>query len=342
MVKLFIGATETLAQLRLLGSESLQPGEEGFLQLKLVHPVVAMRGDRYILRLPSPSETLGGGSVLDAHPRKLHRRFDALVLQELQSLQTGNPDEVLMQALASLGISTVAELLPKTGLAEEQALAHIRDLAQQGEITVLKPDPNPQKSLLLTTSQWEKLKQNILQSLQAFHQANPLQVGMAREALRSQLKLSPVTFEAALNRLVSEGLLEQHEALVAMAGHNIRFTPVQQASANALLEKFNASPYTPPDAAEAQETVGEDLLKGMVSAGILKPVSEQILFTPAALEEMTAWVRTHLQEHGSLTLAEFRDHFQTSRKYAAAFLEYLDAKGVTLRKGDARVLNQIK
>jgi len=127
-----------------------------------------------------------------------------------------------------------------------------------------------------------------------------------------------------------------------MAGHAIRFTPAQQASANALLEKFNASPYTPPDAAQAQEAVGEDLLQGMVSAGILKPVSEQILFTPAALEEMTAWVRTHLQEHGSLTLAEFRDHFRTSRKYAAAFLEYLDAKGVTLRKGDARVLNQIK
>jgi len=105
-----------------------------------------MRGDRYILRLPSPSETLGGGSVLDAHPRKLHRRFDALVLQELQSLQTGTPAEVLMQALAGLGMSTVAELLPKTGLAEEQALALIRDLAQRGEITVLKPDPNPQKA----------------------------------------------------------------------------------------------------------------------------------------------------------------------------------------------------
>jgi len=94
-------------------------------------------------------------------------------------------------------MSTVAELLPRAGLAEEQALTLIRDLAQRGEITVLKPDSNPQKSLLLTTSQWEKLKQNILQSLQAFHQANPLQVGMAREALRSQLKLSPATFEAA-------------------------------------------------------------------------------------------------------------------------------------------------
>jgi selenocysteine-specific elongation factor len=60
-VKFFIGAAEVLARVRLLGSEYLLPGEEGWLQLELREAVTAMRGDRYILRRPSPGETLGGG-----------------------------------------------------------------------------------------------------------------------------------------------------------------------------------------------------------------------------------------------------------------------------------------
>ena len=80
----------------------------------------------------------------------------------------------------------------------------------------------------------------------------------------------------------------------------------------------------------------------MIAHQDLIQVSDQILFTPAALEDMTSWVKAHLQKHDTLMLSEFRDHFQTSRKFAVAILEYLDAKGITRRKGDTRVLNQIK
>jgi len=80
----------------------------------------------------------------------------------------------------------------------------------------------------------------------------------------------------------------------------------------------------------------------MIAHQDLVQVSEQILFTPAVVEEMTSWVKNYLLENGTLTLSEFRDHFKTSRKFAVAVLEYLDARGITRRKGDTRVLNQIK
>jgi selenocysteine-specific elongation factor len=341
-VKLFIGASETVAQARLLGADHLEPGDEGFLQLRLTSPIVAMRGDRYILRLPSPSQTIGGGSVLDAHPQKLHRRFDSLGLQQLQRLRNGKPAEVLIQALTGLGVSTVADLQKKIGFGENQTLSFLQELVQEKQIIALKPDPQPQKSLIITQSNWEKLEQTILQTLQAFHQAHPLHLGMAREALRSQLKLTQAAFDVVLGRLLSNNLIEERSTLVAKAGYTISFTPSQQAQADILLEKFNAEPYSPPDGTEAKAIVGEDLLQGMIAHHDLVQVSEQILFTPAALEEMTSWVKIYLQENGSLTLAEFRDHFQSSRKYAVAVLEYLDAKGITKRKGDTRVLNQIK
>ena len=59
-----------------------------------------MRGDRYILRRPSPGETLGGGVVVDPHPKRRHKRFDEKILQRLEALTQGTPAEVLYQALA--------------------------------------------------------------------------------------------------------------------------------------------------------------------------------------------------------------------------------------------------
>lgn len=341
-VRLFIGASETLAQARLLGLESLKPGQEGFLQLKLAHPVVAVRGDRYILRLPSPSETLGGGSVLDAHPQKLHRRFDKAVLQHLNNLYSGDAINILLQTLSELGIVSIGELLQKENLEEAEALALVQELEQSGQIITLKSDSNPKKAIATTAAYWEQVRQNLLKILETFHQANPLQLGIDREALRRQLKLSQSTFDAVLERLMDQGLVILPGTQVALPNHTIQLTPSQQAQAALLLERFNAFPFTPPDMAESSQMIGMELLKGMLANQDLVQVSEQVLFTPSAYQEMADWVKAYLQEYSTLTLAEFRDHFHTSRKYAAALLEYLDAKGITRRKGDVRVLNQIK
>ncbi len=100
-VKVFLGASEGMATLRLLGAETLRPGEEGWVQLELRDPLVTTRGDRYILRRPS-SETLGGGQVVDPHPKQRHKRFDSSVLSALEALAQGTPAEVLYAAAMQL------------------------------------------------------------------------------------------------------------------------------------------------------------------------------------------------------------------------------------------------
>src|SRR5690606_18289827 len=69
-VDFFTGASETPARVRVLGVEQVDPGAAGWLQLRLERPVVVTAGDRYILRVPSPSATLGGGTILNPHPRR--------------------------------------------------------------------------------------------------------------------------------------------------------------------------------------------------------------------------------------------------------------------------------
>ncbi len=134
-VKFFTGAAEVVARLRLLGAEELIPGEEGWLQLELSDPVVAVRGDRYILRRPSPGETLGGGVVVDPHPKGRHKRFAEDTLQRLEALAQGTPADVLYQALVALGAAPLKDVLARSNL-ESTALAAALDELLAGGLLV--------------------------------------------------------------------------------------------------------------------------------------------------------------------------------------------------------------
>ncbi|MGD2079391.1 MAG: selenocysteine-specific translation elongation factor, partial [Chloroflexota bacterium] len=99
-VKVFVGAAETIARTRVLGQKGIAPGEKGWLQLALRQPIAVNRGDHFILRRPSPASTIGGGIVLDPHPGRRHRRFRAEVISRLQTLEAGEPDDLLLQTAA--------------------------------------------------------------------------------------------------------------------------------------------------------------------------------------------------------------------------------------------------
>src|SRR5215208_1855436 len=115
-VKFFVGASETIANVRLLGKEELNFGEEGWIQLELREPVVTVRGDRYILRRPSPGETLGGGVIVDYQPKGRHKRFDENVLRSLESLAQGTPADVIFEAALALDIASIKEVVSRSRL----------------------------------------------------------------------------------------------------------------------------------------------------------------------------------------------------------------------------------
>src|SRR5215216_311966 len=127
-VKLFVGASETVANLRLLGTEELNPGQESWIQLELRDPLVAVSGDRYILRRPSPSETLGGGVIIDHQPKGRHKRFDENILRSLESLSQGTPTDILFEAALALGIASVKEIVSRSRLEAVKAETALKEL----------------------------------------------------------------------------------------------------------------------------------------------------------------------------------------------------------------------
>ena len=337
-LKVFIGASETLARVRLLGVEALAAGEEGFVQLELEEPLVAVRGDHYVLRLPSPAATIGGGVILDTQPTRRYRRFDEVTLSRLEQLRVGKRADLVMQALNQLNVTNLTSLMTQTTLPLAELEKQLNELENAGEVIFLSKHPNPVKTQLISGQNWKSITIHILETLSEFHRNNPLKAGISRELLKSSLKLSQEPFDLILENMSQQGKLAERGTLVWAANHSILLTPEQETQSAAFLAKFKETPFSPPDLTEAEAELGINLIEALIATDRLVRVSDNILFLPDTIKVMKSWIRETIQTNGSLSLAQFRDHFQTSRKYAAGFLEYLDSIGYTLRKGDVRVL----
>jgi selenocysteine-specific elongation factor len=341
-LKFFSGAAETLARVRLLGQEQLPPGQSGWVQLQLQEPLPLVKGDRFIVRTPSPPTTVGGGVVVDPHPGRKHRRFRPEILARLETLGQGSPAEILLQALERRGPTVAHDLLAASGVGEAapEALAQLLD---EGQAILLGPQTDVQPSatsahLLVTRTWWSTLIDRLSQELSTYHQKFPLRTGMSREALRSGLKLDAKTFNAVMARAVAEGLAVDEGAAVRLPSHAVRFTAEQQQQVDTLLASFRRQPYATPSVKESAAAVSEEVVGVLVSRGDLIQLSPEVLLLPETYAEMAARVRQHIEREGSITLAQVRDMFGTSRKYAQALLEHLDEAGVTKRVGDERVL----
>ncbi len=335
-VKVCLGTAETVARLRILGAETLEPGSEGWGQLELREPLVTVRGDRFILRRPSPSETLGGGLVVDPNPKERHKRFDESVLTGLESLSKGSPAEVLFLAAMALGAASAKETVAKARLESESAEMALKECIESGMLIPLEgqiESPISEK-LLIPAPHWENLKNNVVTALAVYHKTFPLRRGMPREELKSRLKLTPRLFNVALKRLD----LRDGGNWLALPEHAIRFSAAQQAKMEALLKKFAATPFAPPSVKDCQAEVGDDIYAALLELGELVQVSAEVVFRRVDYEKMAAAVRAALEKNGQVTAAEVRDLLGTSRKYALGLLEHLDAIGVTIRDGDFRRL----
>lgn len=336
-VKVFLGTAETLARVRLLGSEELAPGQTGWLQLELREPLIAVRGDHYILRRPSPSETLGGGMVADPHPRQRHKRFDPAVIEQLLAYQRGTPAEVLYNASLSLGIAAMKDLAERARLPAEEAQPALEELLNNGQLIQLEPGSAGQKdALFLAEPAWQTLTRQAQNEVKQFHSTYPLRRGLPREQLKSRLKLQPRHFQAAMKLWVQNGALIEIGSLVALSGFTVQFTPAQQAQVSRLLAKFQAAPYAPPTIKDCQTELGDELFNALLENNTLVAVSPEVVFRPEDYENMKRGVLAYFNTHASLSVGEFRDLYATSRRYALAFLEHLDAQGITARDGEAR------
>lgn len=342
---LFIGASEMACHVTLLDAEEIKPGGEAWVQLRLERPITVVRGDRCIVRIPSPSITIGGGRIVDAHPRR-HRRFRPDVIRGLEVLARGTPAEILVEAAGTAGPVEWKTLQQSSGLPPAEAEAALPDalragglrrLGQQKLTTSEAASSVAGDTLLISEAGWLRLRDLVGSALEIFHQRQPLRVGMPREELKNKIG---VRSTRAFNELMSlaqvEGTVEVMELAVRKPGFEPKLSPDQRAAVERLLHAFAAAPWNPPTRAE-WEPLGSDLLGYMIESGQLVRVSPDVLFSGEGYMKLVEWTIRQFEAGEEVTVALLRDQFATSRKYALAFLEHLDERKMTRRIGDVRV-----
>jgi len=221
-VKVFLGAAETIAAVRVLGADELAPASEGWAQLELRDPLVAVRGDRLILRRPSPTETIGGGVIADPHPKGRHKRFDEATLSSLESLARGSPADVLLEAALALSPASAKEVMARSGLESEAAVSAMNELLANGTLVNLDGGEWRTDSLVMPASRWDALQDKTLQIVGEYHKSFPLRKGIPREELKSKLKLAPRVFNAGLALIANRKVVDENGAFVALPAHAVR------------------------------------------------------------------------------------------------------------------------
>ena len=325
------GSAEAAGRVLLLDRDELPPGQTAWAQVRLDEPVAAAKGDRFIIR--DPNETLGGGRIVDTEVAR-HRRFHAPTLAALDSLAKGSPAELVAAAVARREPVELRDLLKRAEMDAAAARAAVQDLVAGGGLVALDGGDLKDATLLVTRARFDSLTGQLQEALQGYHRGSPLRRGMPREELRSRLGLTPKAFEGALRLWTGRGDVRESGPAVALPSHRASLDAAQEAAAAGYLTALRASPFAPTTESPPED----DLLAYLEAAGDVVRAGEGVVFAAAAYREMVDRIVAHLKEHRTVTLAQVRDMFGTSRKYAQALLEHLDAQRVTRRVGDERVL----
>lgn len=341
-VHVHIGTQHCTAHVALLQDDAIEPGTEVAAQLVLDQPVFTMPGDRLILRNAQASRTIAGGMVLDpyAPSRKRRSAERQAYLQALESLiATGSPAALIAQAGHGMSLSQLQRL---SGHAMDAAqLPHTQRIAQaDGD------------ALLIDTSRWQQLQQQVMETITHFHEKYPDEPGINAARLRRMAWPGLVhsqhdkLWRALIEQLLAEQLLSSSGAWLHLPSHSVQFSANEQSLAELLLPKLQAGRFDPPWVRDlANETgTGEEvvrqLLRKLTRQGRLFQVVKDLFYTTDNMDELAGIIKdlATATPQGEVVAREFRDATGLGRKRAIQIIECFDRLGYTRRVRDAHVL----
>jgi selenocysteine-specific elongation factor len=337
-VKVFHLAAERMGRVRLLGADELLPGESGYIQIEFSKPIVVESFDRFIMRRPSPGETIGGGTVIQIAVKRRYKRLNSETIQKLMALHIGSYQEKLLEKLSSLPGFTLEEIRISNASIDYDLLQELNLLIENNHVLDLMPGvTRPEQKRFIARNQWDIFCNRLLKLVEDYHTQFPLRVGIQKDELKSKLKMNVQWIDLLIDQARVYSEIVDNNGFISLPTHTINYSPVHLDAINTLDSEFDRAPFSPPGRKQIIGIIGEELLKSLVFQKKLIRVSDDVIFRRQEFERMQSYVKSKILENGSLTVSDFRDAFSTSRKFALAFLEYMDKVGITLREGDIRI-----
>jgi selenocysteine-specific elongation factor len=348
-VRLHIHGAEVLARLQVLtgGGDQLAPGDTGLAQLRLEAPVVAVVGERFIIRSYSPSQTVAGGVVLDPFAVKHRGRDLAQVRQRLQKLMSANGADrvsLFVESSADRG-QRFADLAARTGWNDETLTQMLTQAKQSGAVIECE-------GVFVSAATFQLLKQAAGDEVSTHHRGEPLARGIARETLRERrFAYAPhEVFRAVLLALEREGVLVSDRDVVRAQSHSVELSVGDSGLRDRLEQVYEKADLEPPSLDEAmqaamiagsQKNHGRKVLQLLIDGQTLVRVQGELFFHRKALDKLIAKLKEFGDQHEAgrtIDVATFKDLAGVSRKYAIPLLEYLDRERITRREGDRRAI----
>ncbi len=340
-IRFYNTTQEAIGRVMLVGEQELQPGSEGYVQFRLESPVIIQHGDRFIIRFYSPVETLGGGMVLNPHPRRHKTRTMQESVKSLSILEKGTLEEKLALLIATKLLAGLEESeIIGSVAADKQEIANALSALGQKK-TVLRVD-----SLYVHGSHLADFEKRVLQVVGDYHKTNPLKPGIDKEELKGLIKLRfhPRVLAVTVDGLVKRKQLEAEGSKLKVPGFRAGMGQDQGELKIKIVDAIRKGGAQPPVREELPELFkitdkdARDLLKLLAEEGSISRVNDSIYLARETLEKMRQDLMKYLQEKKEITVAEFRDLVKTSRKYAVPLMEHFDTSKLTQRVGDKRVL----
>ena len=339
-VRVLFGATEEIAKVRLLGTNALDPGEAGLVQLRFRRKVVAQQGERFIVRGLTPVLTIGGGSMLEVGAPR-HRRFDSTVVTRLRSAAAGDTVALVRASLEEAGLESVDReaLRQKLGLTEADMEAAVGSV---GAIEV-------EGGRLMDASALGRLLDGIRAAVEQFHRQYPRRQGLAMASIPTLLKvdIDEAALRHAVNELQLRGELRNDASILSRTG----FDPLASLSvderrvAKEIDELFRTCGLMPPpvESVLRGDRVRTGVLRLLTDTGALVRLktydrSRHLVMHRDVLRDVRRRLRDRFPYPAEFTVADVRDELGTTRKYIVPLMEHLDATGVTIRTGNIRRL----
>lgn len=344
-IRLYHGTNEILGRVYILDRDILNPGETALVQIRLEDYISAQRGDKYVIRTYSPMITIGGGTIINPNPAK-NKRFDRKVIDELLTREQGNPEEIIEQViLKNSRLFPTADMISKLSGRKDSNIGEILD-SLKGR-NKLRAFSTNEGLCYVHEAFIEEVSAKIRGLLEKYHEKNPLKPGMAKEEVKSRI------FEGSIKQKLFDdmlSLLEDREAVktngkyLALHDFRIVLTPPQEAIKNKLMEKYNEDGINASKPQEVMEATAGDanskrmVFDLMIETGELVKINEDLVISREAYSSALSLLKEFLALEKEITLAQYRDMLNTSRKPAVALLEYFDQLKITKRLGDKRVL----
>jgi selenocysteine-specific elongation factor len=287
--------------------------------------------------------TIGGGTIIEPVSEKA-KRFTEVYIQELKIKESGKVENILESAVRNLSDSypRVVDILKSFGKNEENINDKLNLLVEENKI--LRLDSGDKAVYLHKEFLNEKIDQ-IIDILNKFHQQNPLKWGVSKEEIKNKVfgkSIKQKIYDEILELLENNEKIAVHGNYVALIDFKIEYNKEQRVIREGIINSFSMAKFSPPrygelEASEQDKKNFKMVFESLLDEGVLIKVSEDCFFLMEDYKKAIELVTKFIKENGSITLAQFRDELNTSRKYAMSLIENFDSIRLTKRLEDKRI-----